>query len=339
MSAKYLYQALHKDKVQEADVALPLVIADNELNLGRVYETSAYEHRLRVTNSSDQPVTIIRFEKSCDCLGITPSAGVTLQPHETKTFDIKLRLASQLSSPNHWGGEPLRVSLSAVYSVQGHGQYSMHWLLNCLVVPTIRLSRSTIHLGTLSARQPLIEQSLDIEASDEVRWIDCESPRDWAVEIVPNQARSSPNKFRAILRSHGKLIPRPVSDTLRLTPVSRAGERLPAKELRLVGEIVRDVIAYPREIHHGRQPCGTAATEALQLRSLTNQRFMVKAATSNSGDLEVTRMLGEDEIYTLRLRFTKTGPQEVAAEFTIEHDDGMEYRLVVPVRYHGLAGP
>ena len=51
------------------------------------------------------------------------------------------------------------------------------------------------------------------------------------------------------------------------------GKRLPAKELQITGTILPDIIAVPREIHHGRQPCGTTAVEAICLRSLTNQTF------------------------------------------------------------------
>src|SRR5437764_522240 len=43
----------------------PLTIALADLDLGRVEETDAYEHRLAMTNRGRRPVKILRFEKSC----------------------------------------------------------------------------------------------------------------------------------------------------------------------------------------------------------------------------------------------------------------------------------
>jgi hypothetical protein len=340
--AVLLHQALFKGKAQGTEISDPrLVISEEELDLGRVYESSAYEHAFRITNAADQPVTIVRFETTCDCLGITPGAGVTLQPQETKTFTIKLSLASRVANTDSWGGEPYEVRFGAVYTGDGQGPYATAWRLRCVLVPTIRLRPSTLQLGTQSERQPRIEQSVDIEATDEIRRIDAEAPSSWAVEIVRDQANLSPNRFQAVVRSQGKLTPRQVSDVIRLHPVGRDDNRLPGKELKLVGEIVRDVAAFPGEIHHGRQACGTAAEEAIRLRSLTDRPFRVKRVTARDSDLEVTHVEGKGQngVYSLRLRFTKPGDQRAVAEFIIQDEDGTEYGLAVPVRYHGLAGP
>jgi hypothetical protein len=116
---------------------------------------------------------------------------------------------------------------------------------------------------------------------------------------------------------------------------------LPVKELRIVGEIVPDVLGHPREIHHGRQPCGTAAEETIRLVSLTNRPFRVTSVISTSADLKVTRLPDNDRgwHYSLRLRFTATGEQEALAVFTIQEEDTKEFEVTVPVRYHGFQGP
>jgi len=196
-----LYQSLHKVQSKEADESDSwLVISDRELDLGRVYETNFYEHVLHLANRGDRPVTITKFETTCDCLGITPDTDVALQPHETKAFTIKLSLVKKAGYADRWEDEPFEVRLGAVYSIDGQDRHSAHWRLNCVIVPTIRLKPFTLQLGIQSDRQPMIEQSVSIEATNEVQGIDCKAPSGWAVEIIRDQASSSPRKFQAALR-------------------------------------------------------------------------------------------------------------------------------------------
>jgi hypothetical protein len=123
-----------------------------------------------------------------------------------------------------------------------------------------------------------------------------------------------------------------------LYPVNHEEKRLPAKELRILGEVVHDVGAAPSEVHHGRQRCGLVAVETIQIRSLTNRSFRVKGVSSRSDDLQVRRTSEESNAwaYSLRLRFTKVGDQQVTADFLVEDEDAVEYVVTVPVRYHGL---
>jgi hypothetical protein len=57
-----------------------LAVADEELDLGRVWETNRHEHIVHITNLLDRPVTIARFATTCDCLGITPAAERSTVP-------------------------------------------------------------------------------------------------------------------------------------------------------------------------------------------------------------------------------------------------------------------
>src|SRR5262249_15355817 len=266
-----------------------LVIAEEELDLGWVYETNAYEHSFHITNATDQPVTITRFETTCDCLGITPEGGqrhriaqalvmlapapsgaptpssppiiaalaaasldasVTLQPQETKTFSIRLKLVSRATSTNYQQDEPFQVRFGAVCVGEDQKPFSPHWQLSCVIVPTIRLRPSVIQLGTESCRRPKVERSVDVEATNAIAWIEYEAPPTWDVEIVPNQEDSSPKKFKVIVQTHGQLTPRQVSEVIRLFPVDPDEKRLPGKELNIQGEIVPDVASFPPEIHH-----------------------------------------------------------------------------------------
>jgi len=116
-----------------------LVVPAEELDLGRVYETNSFEHTFHITNQGDRPVTILGFEKTCDCLGITPEGGVILQPKEKKAFTINLALVAKSWETTNWDGELFQARFGAAYSIDGGVQSNTNWSwqLHGVVVPTI----------------------------------------------------------------------------------------------------------------------------------------------------------------------------------------------------------
>jgi hypothetical protein len=316
-----------------------LTIPEEELDLGRVWETNSHEHVVHITNLTDRPVTITNFEKTCNCVTITPYADVTLEPRETKAFALRLGLNSRTKPSDPMATEPFRVRFAARY--EGQPEHAKaEWQLKAEVRPTIRLNPSVFRLGTRSDRQP-IEEHIQIEAGPGVESIEGEPAAGWGLEISRVGAGEASRKFAGVLRRKGDARPGTVSDVIRFHPLDDQGRRLPPKELKVEGEVARDVVADPRELHHGRKPCGTSAEESIRLVSLTNRTFRVIAADSTSADLKVARVAGPGGgwLYSLQIRFTAPGEQEALAQFTIQDDEGKEFKVAVPVRYHGAAGP
>jgi hypothetical protein len=263
---------------------------------------------------------------------------VTLQPKETKVFALKLNLFLNREGVPNPAGEPFHIELEALEKVDGWDKPVASWTLKASVVPTIRLQTTNLYLGTISDRQASVEKTVEIQASAAISRIECEAPAAWNVEIVQDNASSLQGKMRAVIRPAGKLSPRVLAEKVRFIPVSRQGERHAAKELTIRGEVVPDAMPVPREIVHGQQPCGTTALEAVRLQSLTNRKFHVKKVTASTADLSVTRDKDEQEgwVFILGLRFTNTGEQQVTATFLIQDEDGTEYSVTVPIRYHGV---
>src|SRR5437879_5575562 len=70
-----------------------LRLSDDELNIGVVYETGEYLHRIHVTNSGPAPISIRQFQRSCTCADVSPGENVTIRGGETSLFTLKLDLA------------------------------------------------------------------------------------------------------------------------------------------------------------------------------------------------------------------------------------------------------
>ncbi len=257
-------------------------------------------------------------------------------------FSIAISLVSRSRSISESAGEPDEVGLSAIYSIGEQVQTPTSWQIRATVLPTIRFSPPAIHLGSESIRREAIEREIAIEAIGSVTRIESSSNPFWAVEIAPNKQASPGNQFRMKVRARDIKSPQRVADTIRLTPITREGQSLPAKEIKIDGDIVDDVVAVPAQVYHGRQKCGTTLEEAVTLRSLTNRRFEVQSVKATNSSLEIARSKVDSSttewVYSLRLRCDLPGSQAVSAVFVIRDEDGTQSEVTVPVRYVGLEG-
>ncbi|MBW3596209.1 MAG: hypothetical protein KY475_02925 [Planctomycetes bacterium] len=74
-----------------SDPSSPLIAAPQTLSLGPVDPVSGFEHRLRITNVSDELIRIDEFITSCTCADISPSA-LAIEPGSDETVVLNLDL-------------------------------------------------------------------------------------------------------------------------------------------------------------------------------------------------------------------------------------------------------
>ncbi len=232
-----------------------LMVADQDLHLGKVYEVPVLDHSFRVTNPGPRPVTLTRFN-ACDCLGITPPGPITLQPGEAKAFLIRLRPQLRNFSAGEQNGVPVQVAVGAKYRTDVEDR-DVTWRFSYTLLPTIWLPTPTLRLGRQSELQAKIRKTGLIEASTHVAGIEALAPPDWTVTIAPIPGATAPHRYEFTVQFRGPFSPKPLSETIRLVPIDSDGRHLPARELKIVGEIIRDVAATPPEVHHGPQQCGS----------------------------------------------------------------------------------
>ena len=230
--------------------------------------------------------------------------------------------------------------MRALLAIDGPEKESVEWRLKCVILPTIAFKPSILAFGIQSERSSTIEQTVEIAAAGDVHSLVCSDSASWQVTILPVANRTNPARFRATIRSKVKLSPGRIADEISFTPVDAANQSLPAKVLKLTGDIVHDVVADPREIHYGGRECGGVGTEIIRLYSLTKRTFQVSSPNSDSADLALapaSSTSAGDFAYSARLRFAEPGLQRTVASFVIREDDGVEYTIAVPIRYHGVA--
>jgi hypothetical protein len=205
-----------------------------------------------------------------------------------------------------------------------------------LALPTLRFA--DLDLGPISNHSQQVDKTIPIEAGNSIKQIEVGTHSQWQLSLVRGQIATS---FTLHLRSNGILAARKVDDDIVLTPISAEGKKLPAKLLKISGEIMVDVVPSSKALYFGLRPCGTVGQDAIMLRSLTNTPFTVKHVFKTAIGLEVVDQTQANNkeilVYTVRMPFGEVGEHQESITFSISQPDGREFDIVVPVRYRGYS--
>jgi len=328
--------------VSPAPISLSVLqVSDEGLNIGTVYETGGYIHRLHITNPNSAPITIQQFQRSCTCADISPGQNVTLLGGETVQFTLDLDLAIRTPKADLSRDHPFLIELSPVCVTPDGRTFIQVWRIAGTVRPTIRTNPMALWLGPISEKQKLFEASFEVETSSYVKRIETEPHSAWTTRCAPNE--NVADRYTITIEPKTSLTPRAISDTIKIIPVGTDDRRLPAKEVKLTGEITRDVVSSPQVVHFGPRNLGASCERLFQLRSLTNRRFRVERTAIEGEDLQVVPDAAPNEQFTqsaacrVRQKVAKAGEQESKVTFRIHDEDGATYDISVPIRYFGIA--
>lgn len=94
--------------------------------------------------------------------------------------------------------------------------------------------------------------------------------------------------------------------------------------------------AVPPSLHLGQRELGLSVKEALVFRSRTQRQFTIVRASVPRGGASVEELPEAPGAYSVEVRISKLGEQVIPLEFTVRESNGLEYQLLVAVRYLGV---
>lgn len=225
-----------------------LGVDSDDLDLGSVYEADELQHSLRVSNRTDSEIAITDFVKSCNCITISPTTPVLIPAHGTARVNLSLDLTSKRPPGVEELTEPLRIELIAKCLTSTNETFSMTWPVRGTLLPTFWIDQPVVQLGMISEKQPATRFQLPVKLSGNVHAVSFEPQKHWRVTQIDEQGDSKSGTVMEI----SQLEARPLgefSDWIRIVPIGRNNNPLPAKSIHVMGEVVRDVVPRPRELH------------------------------------------------------------------------------------------
>jgi hypothetical protein len=312
------------------EVIVRLSIPPDALNLGTIWENEDFMWTAPIENREAEPIEVKSFGKTCNCLSIEPQSFV-IRPGERRELRLHIDLISQ-TKPTGEVAVRLWPQLRANSGTELAKHRAPEWTVSGQVRRALALDRS-VYLGRHSElAQPLLARTIPIEVLVPLESLSaqCDVPGFTASVELPQGKdktvlRLTPPSYLSVGAFQG---------TIRLKPVLKGGEALPAREIRFSGKIVPDVEVVPPVVQVGGRGLGETFEELVVLRSIAGRMLAAVRAETEGEGLSVEAIEGGGS-YRIRQRVCGVGLQTNRVHFHTE-SDGRPVAIVVPVSYTGL---
>jgi hypothetical protein len=223
---------------------------------------------------------------------------------------------------------------------QGKRKQVLRWALQYSVIPTIPTLRDSFDIGMHSERALVINYTLELPLSAEVRDIRVSPHLNWAVKATDRQGEphsANKNKIKTLtLTWKGARSPRRIEDLISITPILDSGVALDSRQFKLRGEISADVSPNPPAILLGRVGANTRIEEQIALQSLTATKFEILDARMARLDRDLKLSKLEHAHFVLTGKCQGSMDYSNLLLFTVRQNGGQDYTISVPIRYESL---
>lgn len=317
-----------------------LVVPEEYLNIGDVWEDNNYKWTIPVQNNSNKDINVKKFIVSCSCVSsIEPKSAII--PMEKRVdvqivFDLTGRSAEQIDSKER----PFEVSLLALMESDGV-QYRSGWAIrgkiqsritvNPLVLYTGNVRKgelSTMEPVTVSVHVPIKDLLLDYNRNE--------------LKIKKTQLSSGEGmkKFLLDVNISDNLPIGAFKSPIKIRVVDSEGKTHPGTQLYVEGVSVDDIEAIPSLLVLG---CGSIKEhlgKEVVLRSYRGAAVKIDDVLIPSQDLIVEPIksgFSSCPSYKVTQKVTKTGDQSSVLRFICHSTlDPRPVTLEIPVCYRGL---
>lgn len=241
----WLGQSLIVEPVGKS-VRHPLSVLPDDLDLGQVWATSAERRRVRVFNTSDTPVEVVRFEALCNCTAVEP-ASVTIAPKSVRWIEVAFnfsRRAENGVSEHRWP-----VSVEIVPVIRGARTIPPVWRFAGTVRSPLVLSPAAVSFGEeliAGGRSTSIVVRADVEWPGSRLRANAEDPR---VHVQVRNRKGFRNSFNLDVRAEPGMARGTLNTRVLVQVQTPAGRHVPPISLPVTGMIVDDLCTVPRYIH------------------------------------------------------------------------------------------
>lgn len=327
--------ALYLKNQAHADGRNALEPAPDRLDFGEVWEDPHFSLTLPITNCRAQDIEVKRFSKSCNCSEIEPPT-LTIPAWQTREVRLILDLTSTKPGESDAAVRNFEVNISPEIPNE---RQTMWWTVHGRVRAVMQGELPKIDMGNVSG----LSQSLPVKrATLTTRRVvhslkaSCTSPN-FDVKV---EKRSAPNdnQFDVIVAMKKRAKPGAIHGAITVVPESSNGDRLPARQMELLGHIVSDIATSPSSVFFNSCALGTAKTETVTLHSLTGQSFAVTGTRCEGDGLAVEKRAitsGGGHAFEVKQKVAWSGEQNGKVFFRIRRPDGSEEEVVVAVSYFG----
>lgn len=328
--------AWYLKKLPSADAQSMLEPSPERLNFGEVWEDPHFSIDLPITNTRGQDLEIKQFLKTCNCSRIEPPS-LTIPAWQTREVRLILDLTPKKPEEFAASVRDFEVGISPEVSGERGGPW---WTIRGRVRSVMLSDMPKIDFGNVSEWSqslPIRKVTLTTRSSVENLSASCSAP-EFAVQ-VEKRAAAKENQFDLTVAMKKAAKRGAIHTSISIMPVVSEGERLPPRQIEVLGRVVSDIDVSPPGVFFAGCPVGTTKTEKVTLRSLTGQEFEVTAMRCEGDGLSVERRgsaRGGGLAFEVKQKVDWSGEHNGKVFFRIGRSTVKEEEVMLPVSYTGF---
>jgi hypothetical protein len=307
-----------------------LVIDDQSLDLGDVWEDDKYQCAVPITNVGDKDVVIADFFSSCTCLSIQPRR-MSLAAHASAQLTLSLKLTTPSKDP---GPKPVLIRLAPL--LEGEPAALAGWTIRARVHKAISLDTNRINYGEVRYDCPM--PTAQTRATCLTKIADLTPVFDSSKLTVQTiKGASDSTEYYIRVKLTNRVEPGDFESQVQLRPLLDGGRTLPAKSCTVYATIVDDIYAIPSAMVLGGRLLGHTATDTVVLTSRTGKPFLVESVQIPSDDLTVEPVkIAQDfrRVFHIWQKVRLPGTQLITVTFKCTRE-GKSILIRVPVSHTG----
>jgi hypothetical protein len=294
-----------------------LVVDEQHLAFGEVWEDPAFIWTLPIHNTSNQDIMIGGFATTCSCAKIEPSS-LTIRAQGTAEVRLTLNLLSAHSEPD-LTAKDFEVAVQPWIN-KGVGTQA-GWVVQGKVKKPFAIDPPVVDFEESLVRgQPFAPRSAVITCGQDVAELTahCNSP--FVTAKVTRDAKN-PRRFRLAIQAREKIPGGPFNLLVRLAAVIPNKKEVPGM-VPVVGRVLEDVSLQPELLAFGEETVGSRLQETVTLQSRSGKDFAIQEI-DKGGASDITANLGLKR---------KDGSESFVVAFPVKRLGHQEYTIHVKVK-------
>jgi hypothetical protein len=334
------------------DVTESLVVGQQYLDFGEVWEDPAFAWVIPIENRSAETIRIVEFVPTCSCTAVKPSQ-LELTPGTKSevrlTLDLRDRrvnsgtTSAARSQPASIDASIREFSVevaSRAQDIHGHSLPSMAWTIRGKVRKGLSLNPSVLNFGeSLFRGSTFAPRSVIVEAHTPLRSLEAKcDPAKASVEV--RRPAHGDNRYELTILPRETLPSGDLEFAIPLSAVTEDGSRLPPVELRVQGRIQDDIQSTPSTVVLGACSQGHVVSDTVVLWSHSGKPFEVDRVECDAQGLTVERgkTLADGKEFRITQKIVNKGEHSTSIRFVLR-PGGTKSNVVLPLNVSYLGAP
>jgi hypothetical protein len=318
----------------------PLVVPEDCLHFGEVWEEKSFRLSLPVRNPTNNDVKIAGFDTSCTCVAIQPSS-VTIPPGGVVDLNIRIDLSAG-ASPAERSRPVHSFSATLLPRLRESLPFEQGWQIHGRVRRVLTLQGpSPIFLGDLVRGQSVEPRSVKLSAHVPLSALTCRCDSSLASAHVV-KAPGFANEYELIIGPKAWTeAPGSPEFQVVLEPLHIDGTPLPPVKVAVKAVFLEDISARPAAVVLGVHNLGETVSETVTLASHAKHPFDIEGFTADSPDVTVEHLVSagkpDSKSYRVAQRITQRGEHTHSVLFSLRDHKGKKQIVKVELKYYGIS--